>query len=84
MKKKIKWVDEFEGLDKNSEIKIIHDFLPSPQELAGKAETVRVTLELNRKDVEFFRKQAKKLGAPYQRMIRNLVSRYAREFQENN
>ena len=55
----------------------------SPKELAGKTNRIRVTLELYKSDVEFFKKQAKKLGASYQQMIRNLVSRYANNFRNN-
>ena len=73
--------DEFDGLTEDSELVVIPNFLPSPAELAGKAKKTRITLELNDEDIEFFKKQAKKLGASYQQMIRNLVSRYVREFK---
>jgi predicted DNA binding CopG/RHH family protein len=38
---------------------------------------VKVTLVLSKGSADFFKAQAKKLRVPYQRMIRNLVDRYA-------
>ena len=82
MSKKIKWVDEFEGMTDTSGLKVIPDWLPSPKELAGTSRRRKITIELEVEDIEFFKKQAKKLGASYQQMIRNLVSRYAHSFQD--
>ena len=55
----------------------VPDFLPSPDKLVFKEDTVKVTLALSKESADFFKAQAKKLGVPYQRMIRNLVDRYA-------
>ena len=41
--------------------KVVSDFLPSPEELALKDETVKVTIALSKTSVDFFKKQAKKL-----------------------
>ena len=49
----------------------------SPSALAAKQPSVKITLTLGQDAVVFFKAQAKKLGVPYQRMIRNLVDRYA-------
>ena len=49
----------------------------SPSALAAKKPSVKVTLTLGEDAVAFFKSQAKKLKVPYQRMIRNLVDRYA-------
>ncbi len=57
---------------------IIADFLPSPSELVMKPDTIKVTLELTRESVDFFKKQARRHHVPYQRMLRNLVDEYAR------
>jgi hypothetical protein len=56
---------------------IIPDFLPSPAELAGVSRKSKVTLELETESLAFFKKKAKELGVPYQRMIRNLIEQYA-------
>ena len=47
---KIRYVDEPIG-----DIEIIEDFLPSPDELAFRDETVKVTISLSKSSVEFFK-----------------------------
>lgn len=54
------------------------DFLPPPDRLVRREETVKVTLSLSRASVDFFRSEAERQGVPYQRMIRALVDAYAR------
>ena len=54
------------------------DFLPPPDRLVRREDTVKVTLSLSRASVDFFRSQAERQGVPYQRMIRALVDAYAR------
>jgi predicted DNA binding CopG/RHH family protein len=58
------------------EIRVIEDFLPPPSELVFREDTVKVTLGLSRKSVDFFKKQAKKYDTQYQRMIRRLLDLY--------
>lgn len=60
---------------------IVPDFLPSPAELAGVSKKSKVTLELETKSLNFFKKKAKELGVPYQRMIRNLIDAYAAQYK---
>ena len=55
---------------------VIPDFLPPPDQLI-KEETVRVTLNLNKKSVDFFKLKARENGVPYQRMIRRVLDIYA-------
>ncbi len=57
--------------------KPVKDFLPSPEELVLKEETVKVTLSLTKDSVEFFKKHARKHSTPYQQMIRRLLDAYA-------
>jgi len=59
----------------NSEV--VEDFLPSPDELVLKEDNVKVTLELSKRSVGLFERFAQKRGFKYQRMIRNLLDRYA-------
>ncbi len=54
MKKKIKYSDE-----KIGEVEIVKDFLPKPEDLVFKEDTVKVTLNLSRSSVEFFKKVAR-------------------------
>ncbi len=58
------------------EAEVIEDFLPPPEELVRKEETVKVTLSLSRSSVEFFKRKARKNRVPYQRMIRRLLDLY--------
>ncbi len=71
MKKKIKYSDEPIG-----KVKAVSDFLPSPEELVLKDETVKVTISLSKASVEFFKKEAKKYNTQYQKMIRRLLDEY--------
>lgn len=61
---------------------LIEDFLPPPNELIFKKEpeTIKVTLTLEKRSVDFFKGKATKLGGSYQRMMRNLISDYADKF----
>ena len=71
MKRKIKYTDEHIG-----KVRAIADFLPSPEELALKDETVKVTIALSKTSVDFFKKEAKKFNTQYQKMIRRLLDEY--------
>jgi hypothetical protein len=71
MKSKIKYTDEPMG-----KVKVIADFLPSPEDLALKNETVKVTISLSKTSVDFFKKEAKKYNTQYQKMIRRLLDEY--------
>ncbi len=57
-------------------LKIIEDFLPSPQELAFKEETVKVTIALSKRSVDFFKHQASNYKTQYQKLIRRLLDEY--------
>jgi len=72
MKNKIKYTDEQMG-----ELRIIRDFLPSPEELAFKEEKVKVTISLSRASLDFFKHEANQHHTAYQKMIRNLLDAYA-------
>lgn len=50
--------------------------LPSPEELALKDETVKITIALSRTSVSFFKKEAQKYNTQYQKMIRRLLDEY--------
>ena len=58
----------------------VHDFLPSPSELVKPEETVKITISLKRSSVEFFKEEARKHRAKYQRMIREVLDHYAQRF----
>ena len=58
-------------------LKVVDDFLPSPDALVAREDNVKVTLGLSRRSVEYFKRAAKARRVPYQRMIRALVDAYA-------
>ncbi len=57
-------------------VRVVKDFLPSPDALVPRENTVKVTLALSRRSVDFFKRAAKARRVPYQRMIRALVDAY--------
>jgi predicted DNA binding CopG/RHH family protein len=71
MKKPIKYSDEPIG-----KLTVVEDFLPAPAELAFREESVKVTLALSKRSIEFFKSQANQHKTQYQRMIRRLVDSY--------
>ena len=81
MKKKISYSNAPKDIAEIiSKAKIIKDFLPSPEKLVLKEDTIKITLFLNRKSVAFFKKKAKEAHVPYQRMIKRVVDIYAHHF----
>lgn len=58
------------------DVRVIEDFLPPPADLVLREDTVKVTLALSRRSVDFFKEEAGKARVPYQRMIRALVDAY--------
>ena len=71
-RKKVKYTEEPLG-----EVRIIDDFLPSPEDLVFKEDNVKVTITLSKTSVDFFKKEAKKHHTQYQKMIRRLLDVYA-------
>jgi predicted DNA binding CopG/RHH family protein len=72
MKSKTKYSNEPIG-----KIKIIKDFLPSPDELVFKDKNVRITINLRKSSVDYFKEIADKNRTPYQKVIRSLLDYYA-------
>ena len=75
MKKKIKYSNEEIG-----KVEVIKDFLPKPEDLIFKEDTIKVTLNLSKSSIEFFKEIAQKHGSQYQKVIRNLLDRYTSHF----
>lgn len=76
-KSKIKYTNE-----PINNVKIIDDFLPPPQELVLKEDTVRVTLMLSKGSINYFKREAEKHHAHYQTMIRTLLDKYTRHYEK--
>ena len=62
--------------DPLGKVEVIEDFLPSPEELAFKEDTVKVTIALSKSSVDFFKREAEKHDTKYQQMIRRLLDAY--------
>ena len=75
MKKRIKYSDEPMNFE------IIDDFLPPPEKLALKEEKVKVTIDLSKSSVEFFKQWASKQHNHYQTMIRRILDNYVAHYQ---
>lgn len=76
-RKQIGYSDESIG-----RVRIVEDFLPSPDELVCKEEGVKVTLVLSKASVDFFKNLAKKNHTQYQKMIRTLLDKYTAFYKE--
>ncbi len=61
-------------------MKRISDFLPRPEELVMPEETVKITIALKKSSVDFFKHKAQKYNTKYQKMIREVVDRYAMQY----
>ena len=75
MRHKIKYADEPIG-----KLKVIKDFLPSPEEIVFREEPVKVTMVLSKSSVQFFKKTASKYHTPYQKIIRTLLDAYVAHY----
>ncbi len=75
MKSKIKYTNE------PLKMEVVEDFLPPPDQLALKQETVKVTIGLSKPTVDFFKAQARRNHTQYQKMIRRLLDLYAARFR---
>lgn len=77
MKKKIKYSNEEIG-----EVEVVNDFLPKPEDLVFKKDTIKVTLNLSKSSIEFFKGIAQKHGSQYQKVIRKLLDNYTSHYSE--
>jgi predicted DNA binding CopG/RHH family protein len=63
-----------------AEAEIIEDFLPPPDQLVLREDTVKVTLNLSKESVVFLKREAQARGVPYQQMIRRIIDLYTRHY----
>lgn len=63
-------------------IEIVKDFLPPPSELVKMENNVKVTINLRKSSVDFFKEVAKKNHVQYQRVIRSLLDTYANTYSK--
>jgi len=60
----------------------VRDFLPPPNRLVMEAETAKVTIALNKSSISFFKQQAKRNHTKYQKMIREVLDKYASHYSK--
>ena len=77
MRKKIKHSEENIG-----DVMVVKDFLPKPEELVYKEDTVKVTLNLSKSSIDYFKEIAGKNGSQYQKVIRKLLDQYVSHFSQ--
>lgn len=63
------------------ELEVIEDFLPRPEDLVRREDTLKVTIGLSKPTVDFFKREARRNGTRYQRMIRRVLDLYAARYQ---
>jgi predicted DNA binding CopG/RHH family protein len=71
--------DVIEGISSGEKI---NDFLPPPDQLVKKSPKIKVTITLNSRSVDFFKKYAKKNNVKYQTMINEVLDQYAQKYNE--
>jgi predicted DNA binding CopG/RHH family protein len=60
----------------------IDDFLPPPDQLVKRNPKIKITITLNSRSVDFFKKYAKKNNVKYQTMINEVLDQYAQKYNE--
>lgn len=85
MKKKIKYSNKFSIDQKINErsLKVIKDFLPSPEELFPKEEKVKITIEIDVETYQFFQKLALSFDKKYQPLMREILRQYAKKYKNS-
>lgn len=79
MKRSIKYTNEPLG-----RLEAVADFLPPPDQLVLREDEVKVTLNLTRRSVDFFKAHALRSKVPYQKMIRSLLDSYATQYSDRS
>ena len=75
MKKQIRYTDEAMG-----RVRVVKDFLPSPDQLVLREESVKVTISLSKSSVDYFKRVASENRTQYQKLIRKVLDLYASHF----
>ena len=62
--------------DEPINLRVIEDYLPSPEHLMAKEENVKVMITLSKSSVDFFKKYARATHSHYQTMVRKVIDYY--------
>jgi predicted DNA binding CopG/RHH family protein len=63
-------------------LKTVEDFLPPPEELFTEESLRKVTIALDEETIDFFKKVATNSNQKYQRMIREVLRKYAERYRD--
>lgn len=75
MRKQIRYTDEPLG-----RLRVVKDFLPSPDQLVLREDSVKVTISLSKSSVDYFKRVASENRTQYQKLIRKVLDLYAAHF----
>jgi len=64
-------------------LRVADETLPPPEDLVSREDTVKVTISLSKGSVSFFKREAKKHGTQYQKMIRRLLDLYVDHYNDD-
>jgi predicted DNA binding CopG/RHH family protein len=82
MKRKIEYSDAPEEIaEALAEAVEVNDFLPPPEKLIAKQPKVKITISLNSRSIDFFKREAKKQQVKYQTMINEVLDRYTQQYE---
>lgn len=59
---------------------VVEDFLPAPAELARKTEKEKITIAIDKKSLDSFKRYAKTHNTKYQTMINGVLGSYADKY----
>ena len=62
------------------EVRVVKDFLPSPDQLVLREDSVKVTISLSKSSVDYFKRVASENRTQYQKLIRKVLDLYASHF----
>ena len=81
MTDKVKYTDAPSDIDYSLDNAItVNELLPAPSELVRKSEKEKITIAIDKRSLELFKRYAKDHDAKYQTMINGVLSSYADKF----
>ncbi len=81
MSNKTNYTDAPAGVEQSLEnAVVVSDLLPSPSQLVRKVEKEKITIAVDKRSLELFKRYAKSHDAKYQTMINSVLDAYADKF----
>jgi predicted DNA binding CopG/RHH family protein len=83
MKRKIMYTESPKGIGQAiREGEIVSDFLPPPEQLIKKQPKTKITITLNSRSVDFYKKYAEINKVKYQTMMNEVLDAYAQRYRD--